>query len=368
MVTQVRKQQLYDELVDLCYECALDTTTWQPLLERLVEASGHQQVFLFHASHHKSDAQAATSINLRTAAGLNGYDSQHWQLTPSLDFSGSHTLGSWHKELIDFGTEHALQDPNDQAPYLPHGLHHVASVRLDEHTDSGIYLTVLHQVGAPSPSARHYALLERITPHLLKAVKVSARINCLELDLAKRDLLLDHHTAPLWLLDDEGQVLHCNQAARYMSLSGSPLFEKCAHLHSTTQDTRLRTLIHRAAGKYGKRQPGWLRLDTTEAQELLVTPVPADADYHRHFNKPLVLLALLDNRLPSPLLAELFQLSPAEHRLAELLAQGLTLECCTTRLNVSINTVKTQLRALFRKTGTTRQAQLTNLFIRLIGG
>jgi DNA-binding CsgD family transcriptional regulator len=67
------------------------------------------------------------------------------------------------------------------------------------------------------------------------------------------------------------------------------------------------------------------------------------------------------------LLAELFQLSPAEHRLAELLAQGLPLESCAARLNVSINTVRTQLRALFRKTGTTRQAQLINLFTRLIG-
>ena len=368
MVTQIRKQRLYDELVDLCYECALDTTTWQPLLERLVEASGHQKIFLFYASHHKSDAQATTTINLCPPAGLNGYDNQHWQLTPGLDFSGSHTLGSWRKELIDFGTEHTLHDPNNQARYLPHGLHHVASVRLDEQTDSGIYLTALHQVGALSPSARHYALLERITPHLLKAIKMSARINCLKLDLAKRDLLLDHHTTPLWLLDNEAQVLHCNQAARHMSLRGSPLYEKFTHLHSTTQDTCLRTLICRAAGKDGKRQAGWLRLDTSESQELLVTPVPADTGYNRHFKKPLVLLALLENRLPSPLLAELFQLSPAEHRLAELLAQELTLEGCAARLNVSINTVRTQLRALFRKTGTTRQAQLINLFTRLIGG
>lgn len=365
MVTQVRKKRLYDELVDLCYECALDTTSWQRLLERLVEASGHQKVFLFHARHHKRDAHAAMTINLRPPASWNGDDNEHWPLGPGLDFSGSHTLGAWQKALIDFGSEHALQAPEGQKP---RGLHHVASVRLDEQSDSGIYLTVLHQVGAPSPTARHYALLERITPHLLKAVKVSARINCLELDLAKRDLLLDHHATPLWLLDAEGQVLHGNQAARHMSLSGSPLFEKFARLHSTTQDSHLRKLIRRAAGKYGKRQAGWLRLDTSEAQELLVTPVPADADCNRHFNKPLVLLALLENRLPGPLLTELFQLSPAEHRLAELLAQGLTLECCATRLNVSINTVKTQLRALFRKTGTTRQAQLINLFARLIGG
>ncbi|MCY1436340.1 hypothetical protein D9M71_524600 [compost metagenome] len=154
-----------------------------------------------------------------------------------------------------------------------------------------------------------------------------------------------------------------------MSLSGSPLYEKSAHLHSTTQDARLRTLIRRAAGKDNKRrQAGWLRLNATQAQELLVTPVPAEAGYSSHFNTPLVLLALLKNRAQSPLLAELFQLSPAELRLAELLAQGLTLEGSAARLNVSINTVRTQLRALFRKTETTRQAQLTNLFTRLIGG
>ncbi|VVO24848.1 helix-turn-helix transcriptional regulator [Pseudomonas fluorescens] len=368
MVTQVPEQQLYDELVDLCYECALDMTTWQPLLERLVEASGHQQICLFYTRYQKRDAQTATTINCCTSAGLNGFQEQAWQLAPGLDFRDSRTSGCWYNELIDFGAGHALQDPDDQASRLPHGLHNVASVRLDEQVDSGIYLTALHEVGAPSPTARHFALLERITPHLLKAVKLSARINCLELDLAKHDLLLDHHTAPLWLLDGEGQVLHCNGPARHLSLSGSPLFEKFAHLHSTTQDTRLRALIRRAAGKDGKPLAGWLRLDTSESQELLVTPAPLEAGCNRHFNKPLVLLALLEKRLPSRLLAELFQLSPAEHRLAERLAQGLTLEDCAARLNVSINTVRTQLRALFRKTGTTRQAQLINLFTRLIGG
>ena len=278
-------------------------------------------------------------------------------------------MGSWHKKLIDFGSEHTLHDSNNQALNLPHGLHNVASVRLNEQIDSGIYLAALHEVGMPSPSARHYApLSSEVPPHLLKAINVSARINCLELDLAKRDLLLVHHTAPLWLLDCEGQVLHCNQAARHMCLSGSPIFEIFAHLQSTTQDTRLRTLIRRAAGQDGKRQAGWLRLDATQSQVLLVTPAPVDTGYNPHFNKPLVLLALLENRLPSPLLSELFQLSPAEHRLAELLTQGLTLEGCAARLNVSINTVRTQLRALFRKTGTTRQAQLIKLFTRLIGG
>ncbi|MNQ70436.1 Bacterial regulatory protein, luxR family [compost metagenome] len=361
-MTGASEQQQYDELVDLCYECALNSTSWQPLLERLVTASGHHKIVLFHASYRNRDSQAATSIKLYAPGRLNSGIDPPWQLASSLDFGGSRTLGTWHTERIDFGSGYALQDPPS---FVPHGLYNVASVRLDEQADSGIYLAAFHQVGAPAPTARHHALLERITPHLLKAIKLSTRINYLELELAKRDLLLDQHTAPLWLLDGEGQVLHSNQAARLMSLSGSPLYERSAHLHSTIQDALLRTLIRRAAGKDNKRrQAGWLRLNATQTQELLVTPVPAEADYSRHFNTPLVLLALLKNRVQS----ELFQLSPAELRLAELLSQGLTLEGSAARLNVSINTVRTQLRALFRKTDTTRQAQLTNLFTRLIGG
>ncbi|WP_238539258.1 helix-turn-helix transcriptional regulator [Pseudomonas sp. GM55] len=132
-------------------------------------------------------------------------------------------------------------------------------------------------------------------------------------------------------------MLHCNQvAARRMSQSGFPLYENFTRLHSTNLDTSLQALIRRAAGKDGKRRAGWLRLNPTQQQELLVTPVPAQASFNQHFQKPLVLLAQ--------------QLSP---------------EACAERLNVSINTVRSQLRALFRKTDTSRQAELVSLLGRL---
>ena len=56
-----------------------------------------------------------------------------------------------------------------------------------------------------------------------------------------------------------------------------------------------------------------------------------------------------------------------QQRLANLLVQGLAPEACAERLNVSINTIRTQLRALFRKTETERQAELVTLLARLQG-
>ncbi|MEN0106433.1 MAG: helix-turn-helix transcriptional regulator, partial [Pseudomonas sp.] len=53
--------------------------------------------------------------------------------------------------------------------------------------------------------------------------------------------------------------------------------------------------------------------------------------------------------------------TPAEWRLCELLLQGLAPKQCASELQVSITTVRTQLRALLRKTNTERQVELLNL-------
>ncbi|MDZ3991678.1 helix-turn-helix transcriptional regulator [Pseudomonas sp. Teo4] len=363
MVDQVREQQLYDELVGLCYEHALHATTWQPVLDRLAQACGHQWMFLVM---HCEQQPSSTAVNADpcACAGIGQLGLPPGISALCLPANSARPAGGWQVDLIDFAT-----NDQSQAAEQPLGLHNVASIRLEARCLGGLYLTALHQLSEPLPTAHHFALLERITPHLLKAIKLTARINSLKLDLIKRDVLLDHHTAPLWLLSGEGQVLHSNHAARQLCLSGSLLYEHCGHLCSSSQHERLRALIRIAADKEERRRrPGWLRLGAARRHDLLITPVPADAAANRSFKAPLVLLALLDHHWHSPLLAELFQLTPAEQRLGELLALGLTLEDCAKRLNVSINTVRTQLRALFRKTDTTRQAQLISLFTRLNGG
>lgn len=360
------EQKAYDELVGLCYECVLDNSAWRPLLERLVAASGRQQGLLLFADYRKSGTHASTTLNLCDPAAIDVYNRHYCNLDPGLGLIRSCKVGDWYNDLMDFGPERIRRDPYYQEFYIPFGLYNLSCVKLEVQADSGIYLTVVNEVGAPLPTVQQQSLLQRVSPHLLKAAKLSNKVNRLELELSTRDLLLDHHRAPLWLLDGDGNVLYCNQmAARHMGQSTFPLYEHFNRLHSKSQDTRLLALIRRAAGKDGKRRAGWLCLNPTQPQELLVTPVPAEVAFNRHFQIPLVLLALLENQPQSQLLSELFQLTPAEQRLAELLAQGLTPENCAARLSVSINTVRTQLRALFRKTDTSRQADLASLIGRL---
>ncbi len=59
-----------------------------------------------------------------------------------------------------------------------------------------------------------------------------------------------------------------------------------------------------------------------------------------------------------------FKLSKAEARVAKLLAEGLAPRIIADRLHVSIHTVRSQLQAIFQKTDTCRQAELTSLLLR----
>jgi DNA-binding CsgD family transcriptional regulator len=73
-------------------------------------------------------------------------------------------------------------------------------------------------------------------------------------------------------------------------------------------------------------------------------------------------------RAPSPapiLIAAAFALTPAEARLAALLAQGMAPAEAARRLGISRETARNQLKAIFNKTGTHRQAELVALLSKL---
>lgn len=61
------------------------------------------------------------------------------------------------------------------------------------------------------------------------------------------------------------------------------------------------------------------------------------------------------------LISGLFDLTRAEARLARELASGRSLDEAATTLNLSVNTIKTHTKAIFRKTGVKRQSELTAL-------
>lgn len=65
--------------------------------------------------------------------------------------------------------------------------------------------------------------------------------------------------------------------------------------------------------------------------------------------------------LPGEILVKLYGLTPAETRLLALLGQAMNLREAAQTLGVRETTARTQLRSVFAKTGTCRQAEVVRL-------
>ena len=102
---------------------------------------------------------------------------------------------------------------------------------------------------------------------------------------------------------------------------------------------------------------------------LVIRILPVDGAARSPFLGARALLVLTDLCRKSPpqadVLAQTFGLSPAEARLASLMATGISPERVAEELGISRETVRNQLKAVFAKTDTHRQGELVALLSRL---
>ncbi|MBI3513246.1 MAG: helix-turn-helix transcriptional regulator, partial [Proteobacteria bacterium] len=133
----------------------------------------------------------------------------------------------------------------------------------------------------------------------------------------------------------------------------------------------LRRLLAAATGADGRQRMGGemavVRTDGRPPITVLVTPIGPTTTLNNlaPVSAALVLVHDPARQLahPSKRLRARFGLTQAETALAHALLDGKRLAEIATERGVSIETVRTQLRALFRKTGVSRQADLMRLLL-----
>lgn len=355
--------EAYDELVSLIYECVLDESAWLRLLERLAAITGRRDGTLLFWDRGARQAPRTSAVSLCSLELQRDYDDCFGAIDPSQRFMAARPVGSWYFDVEEYGFSHILHDSFYQEFLRSHGLKSTSSIKLYEQEGAGAYLSLLTALDAPMPGDRQQMLLRRLATHLTQAAQMSSRIQRMELDVTHRQLLLEQSATAQWLVNAEGRVLFCNGAAeRWMTDARFPLRERQGRLICIHEG--LSSLLRAACDKPGTGRAGWLRLPGVTG-ELLVTPLRCESRLRLDVAQPLALVVLLGGRSRAELLVELFSCTPAEVRLANLIARGFSPEDCAARLAVSINTVRSQLRALFRKTDTERQGELVGLLVRL---
>lgn len=176
---------------------------------------------------------------------------------------------------------------------------------------------------------------------------------------------LDRMNCGALVLDGAGAVLRANgHASRLLSLR--PASPDGDGITGHAGRDALRKLMARAGSQFRAEEDAWISVANDDGVPLIVHSIPVAGGTADGPRAVLVLVDLNQRPLPAAsVLQRLFDLSPAEARLAIGLARGRTLGEFAEETGVSSATLRTQLSSVFTKTQTRRQPELIALLARV---
>jgi DNA-binding CsgD family transcriptional regulator len=171
----------------------------------------------------------------------------------------------------------------------------------------------------------------------------------------------------------DGRVCQLNQAARDILAAEDGLMLRDCFLAARRrfETARLHSAIDRAANReaIGENHADGLAIARSSRQDpylLLISPLSFEPSAVESGTK-LALILVGDpgfrDRMLAARLSRTFGLTSAETRLAAYLAHGQRLAAIARETGLALSTLRTQLQAVFKKTETTRQADLIRIVL-----
>lgn len=221
--------------------------------------------------------------------------------------------------------------------------------------------------GPLSADEREFA--KRIGEHLREALLAYERIRILASEALVGHTLLSAFASPMWLIDLDRFVFYSNSAAIGESQERCPLvrtenrFElvnSTKNLELTEKLLRLQWADHGATSVLTLQRTG----SFTPVSVHLSLMVPGKV-LGAFGEKPQILVTMFDPQQFSDIdpfaVSQMFGLTPAEGKVATLIAQGKSPADIAVQCGVKIPTVRSQLSQVFAKLGVARQADITRI-------
>ena len=182
---------------------------------------------------------------------------------------------------------------------------------------------------------------------------------------------LEQARCAAFVIDAKGQVLNMNRRAEGLLGEDLHLSGRRLVLTDAPSNQPLQRLV--ASGVSARRGEVFAPAPVVAQRKgepwCLIEAVPVTSLLSAFFSSAKFLLLVTDLKAPAPpsysVLRHALGLTPAEARLARALGSGQGLEEATRHLGIRMPTARSQLRAIFAKTSTRRQAELMSLLTRL---
>ena len=359
------------ELTGLIYDSVADPSRWPLFLESLLRAvRGRRGALMLQDT--SGDGFAAVCMQ-----GWSAEDDQIYrEHYAAIDAWGAATA-AWPESSV--GADHEAF-PREEAEagaayrefYAPRDALY-GMVRMILVTDTGQSLVSALRGAAEGPFGEtEKAILRPLMPHLKRAALLHGELGFLRRQLATFTGHLNQYSDAFFVTDAEGRVLYANAAAGEVTSLQDGLSMERGRLKTTSPQHA--GALRRAVTEASTARGGGLRrvLISRPSQRrpycVILMPVEESGAIPLGVAVPAVSILVVDSELrrePNvPFLCELFSLTPAEARVAGMLALGKSVEEIAAESKVAIATVRTHIKRTLAKTGTERQGELISLILR----
>jgi DNA-binding CsgD family transcriptional regulator len=364
------------DLVDRIYAAAENPALWPDALDALADATGSAASIIYrNMAAREGGVDVAVRVSPEAATA---YQQHYHRLDPWGNSARAATLirpGAVidGDELIDRSALLETEYYNDFAK--PNGLSRVLAGVVAMHGPFASVISLIRADASAPHGSDERRLLTALMPHLVRALDIHRRLLPVSvLDGAAVDAL-DCLCSAVILLDEQGRTIFMNRAAERLLGAHDGLFVEHGCLVAALQKEReaLRLLVLQAARRRSGESlhaGGALpvsRPSMRRAYNVLITPLgPRHVSPHGPEAAVAFFVSDPEERTAGGVdaLIRFFRLTPAEARLAAGLGTGAPLAEVADALAIGRETARSHLRAVFAKTGTTRQAELVRIIAR----
>jgi DNA-binding CsgD family transcriptional regulator/PAS domain-containing protein len=347
-------------------ETVVDPARWPDVLDNICQAVGATGAMLLQSDVRTPDIPITKSIEEFKGAYFSGWHAND----PRADRAVPLLLGG-AKVVADqdiFTPEEISRDPFYNELLSSMGLRWFSVVGF--RAGSALWGLTIQRSARDGPFEDHgRQILARLSQRLTEVSTLSTTVGRLALSSVTN--ALNCTLQPALVIDRNGRVLDVNRRA-------NDLFDDDIRVHNrrlVVRDSFARTLLDQLINRLRivsdldecPLDPIAIRRNGKHPVVLRALPVHGGAREPFLGARALLTLTPLGPKEPAPqaLLAQAFALTPAEARLAVIIAQGASPEHAAEVLGISRATARNQLKAVFAKTGTHRQSELVVLLSRI---
>ena len=366
---------LRDDTIASLYDAAIEPATRRrglSMLAQTLDAAGAVYLVWDKENNLATDCVVAGTL---TADFVNLYRTRWGAVDPRRRF-----LERAHAESIFVShydrTDAILEDGGFERAFLAEqGIGHSLGANLTAIGREYRQIFVERAAGRPPFSAADVIEFRRLVHHMANAERLARSIDERALDWELPQRILDNMSVGALVADQTGQVRFANAAAEEILAENDGLSRRDNRLQAARsfETNNLLAALRDVAvtGRTDKREGGGAMLIARPSGKLpyavVVMPLTATVGGEVKATRALVFMSDLAHRNNelAPRLSQLFGLSKAEARVAAGIAEGRRLTEIAQEFDVRMPTVRTQLRAVLKKVGASRQADLVRIVLAL---